>query len=397
MKYDRYELIYRDMSPRLRDKFINTYNIIPSALDDNEKDKFNDCMKNFIESNPHNLELRRSCESFPELKDIPHPDLIPESWGLNQRGREIMKDGYIEKIEEENADLHEKNDELKSNNDILSKIISDLEKKLDKQKKAILPLTDENAELKVYITDLEKECLNISDEKSELNAELAELKAANISFTDINQDLEKLLNDLIDEKDNLNNELTNLQITAAKHQKEKAELKEQIDSLQKKAMDLCEKNTELKLKLNESISNAIQTEVQPKPKEDGTIEPDIEITKGEALLEQFSDNSFDKNSSDADPASSIYNKFFLPPMVKNRYRLLSEEEQGWLHNNAGLSELETNVFDLCCKYDSLKDVAEKTDLSYSKTKRISTVITGKIRSALDRSMTKDTNNENTEG
>ena len=148
-KYNRYELIYRQMSPGLRNKFIDKYNLmLPYSDKDVDNYKFDECMEKFIKDNPHNLELQRSCETFPALQDIPHPDRIPEGWGLNPIGREIMKDGYIEKIEEENAELHEKIDELKTKNDGFADTFNDMEIKLDKQKEVISALTDENTELK---------------------------------------------------------------------------------------------------------------------------------------------------------------------------------------------------------------------------------------------------------
>lgn len=398
MKYNRNKLIYNDMSPRLRDKFSQTFNIIPSLLKNDEEYKFDECMKKFIENNPHDLELRRSCEIFPELRNIPHPDRIPERWGLNSIGRERMKDGYIEKIEEENAELHEKNDELKIKNDGLADNITDLEKKLDNQKEEISVLTKENAELKIDNTELKKDNLAILEEKTVLAAELTELRTNFMNLIHENRGLQKELTDLTEENSELKNELRNLQIDFVNLKAEKDELNDQLSISQTKVGCLTEENTELKRKISEPPAQfAPITAVNHEPGDENN-EPEPEFTDPELLQVQITpgDDSVE-NGSEAALVSSIYQKFFVSPLAKNRYHLLSEEEKDWICENADLSEIGSTIFKLCCEHDSLKEASEKTDLSYSKIKRTSTAIVEKIHIALDRVIPKDKDHEITKG
>ena len=114
MKYNRFSNIYADMGYELRDKFIAKYNMIPALLSELDMDKFNACMQEFIQENANHPSIIRSCMIFPELKDIPHPDQIPERWGLSARGREMMKDAYIEKMEMQTFELSSKITELEN-------------------------------------------------------------------------------------------------------------------------------------------------------------------------------------------------------------------------------------------------------------------------------------------
>ena len=367
-KYNRYELIYRQMSPGLRNKFIDKYNLGPYSDKDAENYKFDECMEKFIKDNPHNLELQRSCETFPALQDIPHPDRIPEGLGLNPIGREIMKDGYIEKIEEENAELHEKIDELKE---------------------VISALTDENTELK-------KERLVIADEKAGLAAELTELKTKQLDLTAANHELKRKIFGITGERDDLKDELSELQINFGNIVNENDKLRNQLSIFQEKMVRLTEDNTELKHKLGEPTAQFTLDEVnRERTNENGS---GIEFTDPElpSLQNASCGNELDDIGWDGSPASSIYHKFFVPPLVKNRYRLLTNEEKDWIRENADLSEMDYRIFDLCCEHDSLKDVSEITELSYSKIKRTSIAIVEKIRIALDCLMIKRMSDDDNE-
>ena len=101
MKYDRYLEIYKTMGDILREEFIDRYNLVPGFIKHDRMVEFDHCMKQFILDHQDSLTIKRACEIYTELKDIPHPNLIPESWGLNPYGKELMKDAYIEKLEQE--------------------------------------------------------------------------------------------------------------------------------------------------------------------------------------------------------------------------------------------------------------------------------------------------------
>lgn len=242
MSYDRLGLIYTDMGNHLQKMFIEKYNMIPSALRPDQLEKFNACMKEFIEDHRNHLAIQRACESFPELKDVPHPDRIPDNWGLNPHGREILKEAYIEKIESENAEL--KNE-------------------LDKLRLAF----------------------------NELNVEIAELK-------------------------------------------------------------------------------------------NNSHEPDQKEVDPPFYYEMNDDREA------ANLAISLYQKFFVPPLAQNRYQLVTDQEIAWINQNVEMSELNAEIFNLCCKCASFREVAEKTGHNLSKIKRISATNIEMIRIVLEQKLSK---------
>lgn len=128
MKYNRHELIYKELGSSLREKFLDIYKINPADSHLLEMDHFNACMKEFIEQNKDNLIIKRACETFPALMDIPHPDQIPETWHLTPKGRETMTYGYIEKLETINYLLTQENTELKKKNNELKSAIEEMER-----------------------------------------------------------------------------------------------------------------------------------------------------------------------------------------------------------------------------------------------------------------------------
>ena len=222
-------------------------------------------------------------------------------------------------------------------------------------------------------------------------AELTDLKNNFLNLIDENQDLKKELTDLMEENSDLKNEFYNLQLDFVNLEAEQDELKDQLSISQTKIGCLTEENIELKRKLSEptaQITPVTEVNHEPEPKFTVSELPPVQITSGGDSVD---------NGSEAALALSIYQKFFVPPLAKNRYRLLSEEEKNWICENADFSETESNIFNLCCEHDSLKEASEKTDLSYSKVKRTSTAIVEKIHIALGHVMTKDMNHEITEG
>ncbi|MBQ6517729.1 MAG: hypothetical protein IJI14_03360 [Anaerolineaceae bacterium] len=380
MKYDRNSMIYGDMSCRLRDKFYETYNIRPYWSNGDDRYEFDECLKHFIKSNPYDSELRYLCEIYPDLHDIPHPDRIPESWGLTQKGREIMKNGYIEKIEDENAELHVKNDELKKQYDDLTDNCSNLEERLAQQQKANSVLTDENAELKVHNEELKQEYADISNEKASLTDEMNALKTDYLNLSDANDELKKVISELTEENDYLKDDLSKLRIDFVNLRAEKDELKNNLSFFQAMVENVTNENTELKSKLSESTSQITASAKIISGYEYDITESEKEFSEPEVQQEHLTTCNNDPvdNSSDVTPVS-IYQKFFITPLVKNRYRQLTENEKDWVLQNVSLSEMETKIFELCCEHESLKDVSEITGVNYSKIKRFSTMIVDKIR------------------
>lgn len=113
MNYDRLGEIYMAMGYELQDRFIDKYQIIPAVLDESQKYLFDGYMQEFLVDNRNHKAIQRACESFPELKDVPHPDRIPEAWGHTPHGREVLKNAYIIKLESENSELRDELDELR--------------------------------------------------------------------------------------------------------------------------------------------------------------------------------------------------------------------------------------------------------------------------------------------
>lgn len=134
MKYNRYDLIYREMGNELRSKFISEFKFF-GAFDDRDEDEFNDAIKQFISDNRECKAIQRACEIFSVLDDIPHPDEIPDEWELTPYGRDRMKDAYIEKLQ---------------------KKIDELTKKVNNMDADMVELIKENNELKSKMTELEE-------------------------------------------------------------------------------------------------------------------------------------------------------------------------------------------------------------------------------------------------
>ena len=231
MKYDRLVEIYNDMGYEMQHRFITKYQIIPAALDESQRYFFNNCMQEFLNDNRNHLAIQRACEIFPELKDIPHPDRIPETWGLTYRGRELLKNAYIEKIELENSEL--------------------------------------------------------KNELYELRSMLSKTKCEECKLKNLNQE-------------------------------------------------------------------PVQTACEP---------------------------PVDGNTDDA--AASLYQKLFVPPIAQNRLQLLTDQEIEWAIGNVELTEQMADIFSLCCKCESYRQVAEKTGLTLSKIKRVSAANITAIRLVLE--------------
>ena len=216
----------------LNEKFISKYDFYPVTEKDFVALKFINCMQKFIADNSDNREIKFACMVFPELSEVPHPDEIPEEWGLLPWAREVLKNAYIEKIDKE-------------------------------------------------IEELRKELTFLKEENKKLQNENSKLKV--------------------------------------------------------KAIEPCEK--------------MVQTS-------------------------DFADNK--KNI----PAA-IHRKFFIPPTPKNRYQLLTNGERDWIRVNAGLSDVQMEIFDLCCSCNSLKEVAEKSKITHTRIKHISAAIIKYIQTALE--------------
>ncbi len=232
MKYNRYKEVYRAMGYEQCDRFIDKFHFYPITEDDFASSEFIACMKEFISENCDDSDIKYGCMIFPELSEVPHPDLIPEEWGLLPTGLEILKDAYIE------------------NNENIIK--------------------------------------------------------------------------------NLNNELCEL----------KSKYAEMLNKISE---------------INEPL-----------------IEPDNEMIQVSAR------GYFTKT----DIAIAIYRKFFIPPTPKNRYHLLTDEEKNWIFENAGLSDAQMEIFDLCCSCESLREAAEKAGVSHARIKHNSSAIIKSIKSAL---------------
>lgn len=107
MKYERYLQIYQNMGNILRAEFIDRYNLVPGFMKPDQIEIFDRSMEKFILDHHDNLTIQNACMIFPELENIPHPDDIPESWGLNPYGKDLLKAAYIEKLELEICKLNE--------------------------------------------------------------------------------------------------------------------------------------------------------------------------------------------------------------------------------------------------------------------------------------------------
>ena len=94
---------------------------------------------------------------------------------------------------------------------------------------------------------------------------------------------------------------------------------------------------------------------------------------------QTSDSADNKKNIPA----AIYRKFFIPPIPKNRYQLLTNEERDWIRVNTELSVIQLEIFDSCCSCKSLKEVAEKSKITHTRTKHISAAIIKSIQTALE--------------
>ncbi len=126
MIYNRLELIYNGLDHDMRKKFREMYNLPPCELDYEPKHEIEQYMEQFIEFFGDNPAIRRLCEIYPDVRNVPHPDLITESQIESSRTREILKYAYIQRLELENLDLMEANRKLKRKIDELTDIIVEL-------------------------------------------------------------------------------------------------------------------------------------------------------------------------------------------------------------------------------------------------------------------------------
>ena len=126
MNYNRFLNIYTEMGYEMRNKFIQEYNMMPIILREEEIDRFNDCMAQFIEENRSSRAIEFACMVFPELKDVPHPDEIPEAWGVTWHGRDVLTHAYIERVDQEKSILLIQMNELKQENEELKRSLDEL-------------------------------------------------------------------------------------------------------------------------------------------------------------------------------------------------------------------------------------------------------------------------------
>ena len=167
---------------------------------------------------------------------------------LSQENKELKKtnegqrnqlEGQINRLREENEELNAKNKELNAKNEELQKKLEEQQKKLEKQNQ----LEEENKELKESNEELKGKGVEMLGKFVEMNNELGELEKKDEENKEIIKNYEKEKNQIFNEKNNLNKKLEGIC-------KELNDLKEKYEEDKKRH----EKNDEIIYKYKKEIN-----------------------------------------------------------------------------------------------------------------------------------------------